>query len=469
MLPFAMNEFSVGQRATAYERWVDATEVYTVLFEDGYEPFLIMNRHSVPLYNEKFTGYGRNKCSFTFHVHALGCEFRVMPDMWIVHVPHERTTCYKRTIGERNTKRFEQVMALYRESKTVCTTVVQCTAFAASRKSGIERPLGYWPTTALQRLGLTADSMLAPLPAWKAAFWFRFEAPMPKVCWTFRRARSPFHRLSIPSCMRATNTYTDISCSDSLVTLVTHLSHDRLGRLERLCASWEGPLVAVVTPANSGLTSWVQAFHACRRLHSTIGTSRTMRFDFILTTRPRGIPGRSPLYPANALRNIGVSAVTTDFVLLLDVDLVPSLGLHRRLNSAACEQLLRSCTSDTFFVVPAFEWAASRALPEDNIANLTPSAVRHMFASGDLIPFHQDRYPAGHGPTSYATWVDPAKGNEWQYPIFYQEVTLIPPPPLQLRQHSHNQNTRARARLRTPVAGLRALWPASCSLNGPKI
>ena len=75
------------------------------------------------------------------------------------------------------------------------------------------------------------------------------------------------------------------------------------------------------------------------------------------------------MYPVNAMRNAALDGAKTRLVLLLDVDYIPSAGLHQRL-SADVELQAKLDDENIAVVLPAFEvdtpalpgaWSSARA------------------------------------------------------------------------------------------------------------
>ncbi|GIL52800.1 hypothetical protein Vafri_8479 [Volvox africanus] len=92
LFPFAFDRFVAGHNATDYHRWVSTNSEYMVKYTKGYEPWFIMSRKHMPSYDTRFRGYYYNKL---LNVRYLGLQekfkFWVLPDVWLVHRPHEIT------------------------------------------------------------------------------------------------------------------------------------------------------------------------------------------------------------------------------------------------------------------------------------------------------------------------------------------------------------------------------------------
>lgn len=52
-----------------------------------FEPYIVVNRN-IPEYDTRFVGFGWNKVSHIMELEAIGYEFVVLPQAFIVHMPH---------------------------------------------------------------------------------------------------------------------------------------------------------------------------------------------------------------------------------------------------------------------------------------------------------------------------------------------------------------------------------------------
>ncbi|KAG2447332.1 hypothetical protein HYH02_007661 [Chlamydomonas schloesseri] len=76
-----------------HKRWALAAEPYDVKWAQAFEPWGILARHRDPGYDERFRGWCYDKIQ---HVESLArltrLGFTVLPDAWLVHRPHRRTS-----------------------------------------------------------------------------------------------------------------------------------------------------------------------------------------------------------------------------------------------------------------------------------------------------------------------------------------------------------------------------------------
>ena len=76
--------------ATRYEEWYKSQYPYEVDWTFHYEPYVVV-RKNVVHYDRRFMGYGWNKVSQITELKAQGYQFIVVPDHFIVHMPHSNT------------------------------------------------------------------------------------------------------------------------------------------------------------------------------------------------------------------------------------------------------------------------------------------------------------------------------------------------------------------------------------------
>lgn len=87
MFTFRHHEWSKGHAPTNYAKWRSATTPYTVQWEEDFEPYIVVQRN-VTRYDKRFVGFGWNKVSHIMELQAQGYEFVVVPNAFIVHMPH---------------------------------------------------------------------------------------------------------------------------------------------------------------------------------------------------------------------------------------------------------------------------------------------------------------------------------------------------------------------------------------------
>lgn len=112
--PFHTDRYRAGHRATDFRKWLIAAHPYTITYEEGFEPYVLVARKYVPWTDERFVGYRKNKVVHLLHLSNLGLQFVVHPGAFVVHSPHPRARTWKVT---HTTGLWDQLADLYRDVK----------------------------------------------------------------------------------------------------------------------------------------------------------------------------------------------------------------------------------------------------------------------------------------------------------------------------------------------------------------
>ncbi|KAM5138382.1 beta-1,4-glucuronyltransferase 1 [Mantella aurantiaca] len=102
-------------------------------------------------------------------------------------------------------------------------------------------------------------------------------------------------------------------------------------------------------------------------------------------------------YPNNLLRNVArAGSGGATFVLVLDIDMVPSEGLRSKFLDLATQGV----DTRTVFVVPAFEIRHTRRLPG------TKEELLRLYQVGEVRAFYEELCPRCQAPTNYSAWLN---------------------------------------------------------------
>ena len=218
------------------------------------------------------------------------------------------------------------------------------------------------------------------------------------------------------------------------VTLVTQCSVNRLYNLKELSFRWNGPIsIAVFIPGQEAGF----AFDAIEGLKKCYPDTIAKQVSFHLaypSNHEADISGRNSLeykscqdllkiienygeanyehsipYPHNVLRNAARNGVTTEFVFLIDVDVLPSIDLRSNFIAYAHRNnLIGNKKEKRVYVVPVFEIKQGYPVP------MTKRALLDANADGLVRPFHNVTCWWCHKPERHEDWLKLANPNPKQ-------------------------------------------------------
>jgi len=82
-----------GHRSSRYHEWIGLSDPKRPLripcvLDGMWEPYVVVPRCGPPRFDERYTGYGKNKLEWIAHLRGRGFEFRTVPQAFCVHAPH---------------------------------------------------------------------------------------------------------------------------------------------------------------------------------------------------------------------------------------------------------------------------------------------------------------------------------------------------------------------------------------------
>lgn len=130
---FHMDHYNRGHRATDHSRWFETNISYRIPYEEGFEPYVLVQRRFVPWYDERFKGYRKNKVVHLMHMFRLGLEFASTPHGYVVHSPHPVANSWNTT---QATGFWYKLKKLYADSREdmANSVFVPATAFNCDSK-----------------------------------------------------------------------------------------------------------------------------------------------------------------------------------------------------------------------------------------------------------------------------------------------------------------------------------------------
>lgn len=216
--------------------------------------------------------------------------------------------------------------------------------------------------------------------------------------------------------------------SSNLLALATHTTINNLHHLESLLERWQNPLsvaifahgqdVKFATALVYALSFFCPHIQALVDFHLVCLSGETASFPDQDREHFAGLEDCASVfsrleshqdkfqnyaisgnisYPNNLLRNVARGGSESAYVLVIDMDMMPSADLHQQFVSMLMK---RELESDEVFVLPAFEIRHARKMPSSK------AELVQLYQVGEVRPFYDELCPRCQAPTNYSQWVN---------------------------------------------------------------
>mmetsp|Transcript_14554 Transcript_14554/g.31695 ORF Transcript_14554/g.31695 Transcript_14554/m.31695 type:complete len:435 (+) Transcript_14554:51-1355(+) len=241
-----------------------------------------------------------------------------------------------------------------------------------------------------------------------------------------------------PSCLVGAKVWWSKAPSALPITIITQLSVNRLQQLKAQCATWLGPIAAVIyvpikgTESESIPETLAVAGRNIDEVFFNAEKEKNCQLRLLLMyeefTQPRAA---ALLYPVNALRNYARLMADTPLIANIDVDMIPSLSLSRSLSqqtgesshaaSMGAETYITGCTKhNRVYVIPAFETTCGGPSAADRAVQLEKQKLTGLMDEQCLMQFRGNVAPACHNVTDYQRWFRAESAYQVQYATEYE-------------------------------------------------
>ncbi|GMS92904.1 hypothetical protein PENTCL1PPCAC_15078, partial [Pristionchus entomophagus] len=188
------------------------------------------------------------------------------------------------------------------------------------------------------------------------------------------------------------------------VTLITHLSVDRFDMFDDVLDAWEGPVSAAIYCTDAELSQIEQFMAASRMARGRKNLAMHAVYKI------------GKYYPINYLRNVALTAATSEFVFLTDVDFIPSKGLYKTLRDAVKKKQGKSV-----LVIPSFEMSSAEKLEVPK----TKDDLLNAWDGGKIQPFGKDEWPKDYNDSAYKEWADSENPSEVRWNPGYEFASVL--------------------------------------------
>ena len=195
------------------------------------------------------------------------------------------------------------------------------------------------------------------------------------------------------------------------VTVVTQLTFDRISRLSLFLSHWTGPASIAIYVADEQLEELYNF------VDSTAIISERARNNLAIHV----VFNHSVIYPINYIRNVALDSVTTPYVFLDDLDLLPNYGSFLLMKKAIHKYNLQF-HQKTALVIPAFEMVGNDS---DKIPfPKSKQELVSLMKAKKALQFH-GYISSAHKPTLYSKWKRTTKPYRVKYRSEYEPYVVV--------------------------------------------
>ncbi|KAJ8032977.1 Beta-1,4-glucuronyltransferase 1 [Holothuria leucospilota] len=210
------------------------------------------------------------------------------------------------------------------------------------------------------------------------------------------------------------------------VTYVTHCSPHNLRYLPSLLERWNGPVSLAIITSSGDFQAAIRAINSLYvcypaiALHVTfhvvipedhessisigndqrsfeVPCNQLIKYLFE-NLKGRNFELKGLPYPGNILTNVARLHATTNFILVADIDLSPSLGFYEQTVKFFKEKVTHEDLKKTAFIVPTFE------IEEINYVPMDKDDLAIAVDGGHARQFHKETCPHCHKISNYERW-----------------------------------------------------------------
>lgn len=188
------------------------------------------------------------------------------------------------------------------------------------------------------------------------------------------------------------------------VSILTQMTLDRFPALVAMAKVWQGPMSVVIYLYDDQMAELQKKL---KRNQNILLPDHQPSIDFHLWIQYRNSTKNNAQYPVNHLRNLAIDHCSTDYIIMLDVDFIPSIDMYSELHRLrswkppSSDKHIDNNDNKVALIVPAFEIISNVRFPQTRIEVM---AYRQRFRKPLIQQIHLMKGGPAHNATNYQKW-----------------------------------------------------------------